>query len=208
MISNTSRDRVIHELLPKPEKHAHKVVHSMAGIPGAGKSTFVEQAIARAQFPESAFILNPDRVMRLLPEYHESVEAHGAEKAFEMWEMPSRVLAYELVEIAGDSGVPIIKDMACARQENFDILQRLKSRGYTLHFYYIYCELDTAMDRARQRKRHAPEAMIRSRHKALQDLLPEFITLSDYFEAFDNTCLNAPFRNITEEVVQPVAVAS
>ncbi|WP_435641974.1 AAA family ATPase [Micavibrio aeruginosavorus] len=156
-------------------------VYCMAGIPGSGKSTYVDAAIACGDFPANAFILNPDRVMEALPAYHDDVATLGAVAAFERWEMPCRTLAYDLLDRAAASRLNIIKDMGCARVENYDMLVRLKSSGYRLHMVHLDCPVDLALARIQTRARHTPATMVRERAASLAALLPQYRALADHF---------------------------
>ncbi|AGH98225.1 AAA family ATPase [Micavibrio aeruginosavorus] len=156
-------------------------VYCMAGIPGSGKSTYVDAAIARGDFPRDAFILNPDRVMEALPAYHDDVAALGAMAAFEKWEMPCRELAYDLLDQAAALRLNVIKDMGCARQENYDMLARLKSSGYRLHMIHLDCPVDLALARVQTRDRHTPATMVNDRAASLSALLPLYRELADHF---------------------------
>lgn len=161
------------------------VVYCMAGIPAAGKSSFVNRALAAGTFPSDAFVLDPDRVMTTLPEYQRDLTRWGMVKAYETWEMPARDLAYAMFEDAVDRRANIIKDMGCVRTENYEKLQHLKTLGYALNMFYINCPVDESLRRAALRPRHTPESMIRERHVMLQDLLPRYRALADHFTEID-----------------------
>ena len=153
----------------------------MAGIPGSGKSTFVDSAIMRGDFPADAFILNPDRVMESLPAYHTDTQTLGAIAAFEKWEMPCRALAYAMLDDAVAMRLNIIKDMGCARRENYDMLTRIKTAGYRIHMVYLDCDADVAIARIQTRPRYTPESMVYNRMGTLKNLLPLYRELADEF---------------------------
>ncbi|MCB9987725.1 MAG: zeta toxin family protein [Rhodospirillales bacterium] len=195
-ISQASIDLIYERFLSldKEKADAPPVVYAMAGVPGAGKSTFVMQAMKDGRFPQNAFILNPDRVMQALPEYQIDLTEKSREEAFERWEMPARDLAYQMFEMAVDEGDDIIKDMGCSREENLIMLQNLKDKGYRLEMHYVHCTPEEAVRRANARGRYTPEAMIYDRAQALTRLLPHYQELADDFYAYDNTDLNSSFR--------------
>lgn len=159
-----------------------KTVYVMAGIPGSGKSTFVNRMIGEGKFPARAFILNPDLVMEAMKEYQEAVEVHGYEQAFARWELPARELAYELLGKAVQLGLAIIIDMGMARPEGYGLLNDLKSKhGYYLKMYWLELPAALALERIRQRKRHTPESMVYEREAALKSLQPKYQALVDEF---------------------------
>lgn len=168
-------------------------IYCVAGIPGAGKSTYVKQAIEGGMFPENAFLLDPDRVMLALPEYQEDFEKLGPVDAYQRWELPARALAYSLFERAVVQRFHIIQDMSFAREENYQHLQTLKDRGYQIFMVYIECPVGEALRRAATRLRHTPPQMIIDRAASLATLLPLYRALADDFLHLDNSDLENPY---------------
>ena len=72
----------------------------MAGIPGAGKSTFVARERSAGRLSKQAFVVNPDAVMEMPAAYVADVNAHGPAAAFARWEMPARTFAHALLDEA------------------------------------------------------------------------------------------------------------
>lgn len=185
---------LIHEtflggLTPAEEKS----IYCVAGIPGAGKSTYVKQAVEGGMFPENAFLLDPDRVMLALPEYQEDFEKLGPVDAYQLWEMPARALAYALFEQAVARQFNIIQDMSFAREENYEHLQTLKNHGYQVFMVYIECPVEEALRRAASRLRYTPPQMILDRAAGLAALLPLYKALADDFLHLDNGDLETPY---------------
>lgn len=120
------------------------VIHATCGIPGAGKSTFVDRERAAGNFPKDAFLFNPDRIMQVLPEFLAEKDRSNAQRAYEQWELPCRKLAHRMAEAAITGNAHIIKDMGCARPENLDMLRRLKQKGYAVYMYHIKCDIGIA----------------------------------------------------------------
>jgi predicted ABC-type ATPase len=185
-LSFASVDLIHRQFLDNRPRSDAPVLCAMAGIPGAGKSTFVNHALETGRFPRDAFILDPDRVMQALPEYQASFQHDGAEAAFARWEMPARELAYAMLDKAVQGRMNIIKDMGCARMENFEKLRAIKSAGYRLEMFYIPCPIETALARITTRPRHTPKEMIIERAAALKALIPLYQTLADDFHVVDN----------------------
>ncbi|KAK6026274.1 hypothetical protein OSTOST_07786 [Ostertagia ostertagi] len=152
----------------------------MAGIPGAGKSTYVKASIQNGQFPPDAFILNPDLVMEALPGYQEDYLVHGAVAAFSRWEIPARALADDLLETAISLHLDIILDMGAARKENYELIRRLKEvEGYYVQMYWLHIPIETALARIASRDRFTPESMVHERAAALALLRPAYEQLAD-----------------------------
>ena len=180
--------------LPSASANPIKTVYAMVGIPGAGKSTFLKHAFSFGLFPEEAFILDPDGTMVGLDGYQDHYDLHGADSAFQAYELPARKLAYQGLETACHQQRSIVIDMGCAREENFDMLQSLKAQGYALHLHYIFCPPEEAIKRALERDRFTPETMIYERYENLVSLIPKYMSLADRFVAFDNSDLSTPFQ--------------
>lgn len=176
-IQTLIRDRFLGPCRPSQ----NPTIYCMAGIPGAGKSTYVDAALADGTFPAGAFLLDPDRVMNALPGYRDALHRDGAQGAFHAWELPARDLAYAMLDDAAALRADIIKDMGCARMENYEKLKSLKQSGYRLHMVYIDCPVELALTRIATRPRHTPPDMIHTHTAALRDLLPLYRELADCF---------------------------
>ena len=161
------------------------VAYVMAGIPGAGKSTYVDRHIANGEFPADAFILDPDRTMQSMPDYQRALKEQGEEAAFEHYELPARERAYQLFEQALSKGRDIIKDMGCTRAENIEMVRRMKQAGYEIHVIAVITDVETAFARTKNRPRHTPRVMIEERHQALQERLPELRDLANTYSVID-----------------------
>lgn len=188
------RQKFLEGLVPSK----NKTLFAMCGIPGAGKSTFVQESISNQYFSDKAFILNPDHVMKSLPEYQDDFEKYGAITAFENWEMPARYLAYSMLDDAIVKGVDIIIDMGCVREEDFKNILNCKKAGYKVRIHYIYCHLVEAERRIQERARHTPMEMLRERQAMLEELLPKYRMLADKFKTFDNSDLQNPFQETSQ----------
>lgn len=178
---------------------ATPTLHAMAGIPGAGKSTFVARGMASGMLPAHAFVLNPDRVMNELPAYHDDRLSLGREAAFARWEIPCRTLAYQLGREAAALRFPIIKDMGLVRPENWDMLEAFKGLGYKIVLYYIECTVHEAVRRCALRDRHFPAEQISARAQTLSTLMASRGMVADIIRSFDNNDLDNPFLELPLE---------
>ncbi len=198
-ISISSQINVRQKFLLNKIPSQKRTLFAMCGIPGAGKSTFVAEALNRQVFSQDAFILNPDHVMKTLPEYKACLHGNGAEIAFTKWEMPARELAYSMFNAAVAKQLDVIIDMGCVREEDLNNILNCKQHGYYIDMHYIYCPVDVAAKRLGTRVRHTPIDMLQSRQKMLEALLPQYRILSDQFTLYDNSNLKNPFCVITHE---------
>lgn len=152
----------------------------MAGIPAAGKSTYVDCMQKQGIFPVRAFILDPDRVMQAMPGY-QKIYKKDPEQAFKEFEMSARVMAYQMFQEAAELKLPIIKDMGCTRLENVTKVGVLKDLGYKIHVHMLKIDIDTAWERIQNRTRFTPKEMLIERHKGLQETLPLLQSMADSY---------------------------
>lgn len=176
-----------------PDAAGKPVLYAMAGIPGAGKSTFVRNAVERRYFPKDAFILSPDLVMENIPAYRADYAKLGAEEAFLKWEMPARTLAYDLAQEAAAQRMNIVKDMGLVRIENWRMLMDLRSKGYKIVIHHIMCDANEAVRRCAERDRHFPAQKIYERARDLDAFMVEFADVAHEVLRFDNSDLARPF---------------
>lgn len=164
------------------------------GIPGAGKSTFVDQKITAGDFPSNAYILNPDRVMVAMDEFQTDMAGVDAQSAYLKWEMPARDLAYQMADEAGSLRAHIIKDMGCANPLSLELVKRLKGEGYRVVMHHIDCNIDEAFRRIDARDFRISRDEVQARLDVLNGFIPEYRAIADVFYHYDNTDLNAPFQ--------------
>ncbi|MBF68985.1 MAG: hypothetical protein CMQ29_15005 [Gammaproteobacteria bacterium] len=188
VIESSEKARLRSLFLPPPSTvEGAPVLHAMAGIPGAGKSTFVAHARESGRMPAEAYVMNPDNVMMALQGYSLDVASAGAPAAFARWELPARAFAHELLDEARLAKVDVIQDMACARPENVQTLRDFRDHGYKVCVWHIECSVEVALERALRREaetgRHTPPAMVRERAEAIARLLPDIRNACDRFES-------------------------
>jgi len=194
MISELSQELLYSQFLFGLTSQSNPKLYATCGIPGAGKSYFVDEKLDDGQFPRDAYILNPDRLMLALPEYQADTITMGAQDAYHKWELPVRELAYGYAESALKNRYNIIKDMGCANPLSLDLVKRLKSDGYAINMFYIYCDIDVAFDRINQREFQISQNEVKSRLSLLEKLLAEYKSIADEFITLDNTDITTPYK--------------
>lgn len=195
-IPDTLRDACLPDSLPT---RLRPTVYAMCGIPAAGKTTFSLNMQQNGIFPGDCFIMDPDRIELLLPGYADTCARLGADAGHALMVAPAREAAYRLQDEAIARRLDILIDMGQALPEALDRLKALKERhGYRLEMYYLYCPVNEAERRARERGRAIEENIIRPRYEALRVLLPLYHVLADRFVALDNADLAAPYRPLYE----------
>ncbi len=154
----------------------------MCGIPGAGKTTYVEKWLLQNQ---GYSCVQFDSVMEQLSGYRADLRERGSAPAFASWELPARAIGYHLLQALVDSSRNILFDHSATNRMHVDLIGAVKRRNYSTHMHYIQCSPATAMERIKSREkitgRHTPEALIYEREALLQELLPLYRRLVDRF---------------------------
>ncbi len=183
-----------------PARTEEPVAFIMSGIPGAGKSSFLKSAAQKGLLPFDAYCLDPDATMKSMPQYRADYAALGADKAYELWELPARKAAYDGFEAAIASRRHVVIDMACARAENLDMVTRLAQAGYYTRMVRIDCDVDTAYARAVKRDRPMPKARIVERAAGIAALEADFRALVDEYHILDNADSARPYRLVASHM--------
>ena len=176
------------------------VLIHMLGIPGSGKSTFYRSR----QWP-SHVLISFDKIMEELPGYQNDLITLGNTAAFQKWEIPARIVGYELLRRAVAAGKNIFFDhgglfnLGINADSHLDLLNKLPQYGYRTEMYYISCPADIALartvEREKQTRRHTPEAFIRERGRLIDEYIGKYQTCVDAFYHLDNS--DGKYRLIT-----------
>lgn len=158
----------------------------IGGIPGAGKSTFC----ANRRWTDKLFI-SFDAIMENIPEYRADVGKLGKVESFKKWELPARVIGYELLRRAVDVKADIFLEHSGVNRPHVQLVNRLKKFGYQTEMHFIMCRLDIACARAAEREkktsRHTPPSLITERSNLVNDYLETYSALVDNLYVYDTT---------------------
>lgn len=172
-------DSVVAQHLANKQAQATPHITHMLGVPCSGKSTYIAQH--QLLKPHTVFI-SFDHIMENLPPYETDLAAHGAQTAFENWELCARSLGYETLFQALEQGLDIVFDHGGARPDHVTLLQHAKAQlGYQINIVWLDVPNDVALQRASQRPRHLPSHYVAERQQALATLLPSYKALADNF---------------------------
>lgn len=184
-IKKTEYEKLIQMMLStaKPT-NTPKLIH-MLGIPGAGKTTFYHQHTW-----ESHIFIGFDNIMEQLPGYQQDLHILGSVKAFGKWEIPARIIGYELLRRAISGRYNIFFDHGGANMCHLELIKKLKQLGYKTEIHYLKCSIKLASKRAILREketgRHTPPQIINSRFSQLKTLAEEYQKLADKFYSYDD----------------------
>lgn len=150
----------------------------VSGIPGAGKSTF----IAGHDFADF-FIISFDKIMLSIPQYGADVQKHGLVQAFAAWEMPARVIGYEILKRAIEKKGNIVLEHSGTNPAHVELFKALPRMGYQTKVHFLLCNLDVALDRVKRREdfanRHISKEIIMQRFVLVQQYIQEYKKITD-----------------------------
>lgn len=183
-IKSPQYDAVISKYLQTAPSVEHPVLIHMAGIPGSGKTTYYRTH----DWPQHVFIAF-DNIMEDLKEYQNDLKAFGAEIAFNKWEIPARIIGYELLRLAVEQHKNIFFDNGGSSQGHLELIKNIKKFGYTTAMYYIDCPLQVAIERSiireKEINRHIPIETIEDRFYKTINKIKQYQQIVDCFYHID-----------------------
>lgn len=179
-------EAIINKYLAQATSSAQPLIIHMAGIPGAGKTTFYRSH----SWPKHVFIAFDD-IMEDIPAYQSDLTTFGSSAAFAKWELPARIIGYELLRRAVEAKKNIFFDNGGSSLAHLHLMKNIKKFGYSSEMYYISCSLDIAIARAIVREkeinRHIPIETIKERYIKTLNNVKEYQKIVDKFYHFDST---------------------
>ena len=179
----TLAQEVIEKCLP----HACDSVRvGITGVPGAGKSTFC----AGRRWNDRLFI-SFDAIMENIPAYQTDIYRLGRAGSFKKWEIPARIVGYELLRRAVEARADIYFEHSGVNRPHIQLVENLKKCGYRTEMHFILCSLAVAEARAKAReqmtKRHTPPAIIAERYNLVDTYLQTYAAKVDSLYVYDST---------------------
>ncbi len=173
----------------------------MLGIPGAGKTTFLNGLMAQWTHELKPFLLGFDQVMQSLPAYQNNPDKIAA---FAACELPAREAGYKMLDELIAARSNILFDNGGSAATHIDILRRAQSVGYRIILVSIKTDIDDAQKRVDSRAisegRHTPMTYLDDRARKLAELEADYRALTPHFyemyndgqdfAAFQNACIN------------------
>ena len=157
----------------------------VSGIPGAGKSTFCKR------YYPNATLVQFDTIMAKIPQYQKDCERLGLIQSFSKWEMPARVIGYEVIHRLIEKKASFVLEHSGMNPAHIKLIEVLKKQAYHTQMQFLYCELDEACQRAKKREkiilRHTPEELIKERFNASLEYLDIYKTKIDEVCIWDLT---------------------
>lgn len=158
----------------------------IGGIPGSGKSTFCHQHL-----PSCAVYISFDAIMENLPAYQKDLAQLGNLEAFNKWEIPARVIGYEVLRRCIVHKLNIFMEHSGANPAHLELVENIKKLNYRTEINYILCNEKIAYQRVQARekitKRHTPEKYITERAAQIKEYLDKYRTKVDKFFVYDSS---------------------
>lgn len=179
----------------------------MLGIPGAGKTTFLNILEANWQGSNRPYLLGFDQVMQAMPEYQAEQDKI---KAFNLFELPARAKGYQLLENLMAEKQSLFFDNGGSAASHLDILNRAKESGYTIILVSIATPVEIAHRHVDQRSitegRHTPMHYLEDRAQKIAALITQYRELTPHFyeirnDGLDMSDFEKSCYNLAQELV-------
>ncbi len=178
-------DRLMDDYLAMALPSAHPTFTQVSGIPGAGKSTF-----CGCKYP-NALLVQFDAIMARITGYQNDCKRLGLIQAFSKWEMPARVIGYELIRRLIAQKVSFVLEHSGINPAHLKLVEVLKSQGFHTQLQFLGCDLDEACRRVAEREkkiaRHTPPELIAKRAAAINEYLEKYKQIMDDTFVWDLT---------------------
>lgn len=174
---------------------ATPVLRQVSGIPGAGKSTY-----CASHLEKNFLMLGFDKIMTTLSGYQQELKTNGAVAAFQKYEMPARIIGYELLRRALKLRLNIMFEHSGANCAHLELFENLPKIGYKTRVDFILCNTALASQRAKERaekiNRYVPETLIKDRAAGLKQYMKAYKKLAFSVFFFDGTDNFRPLKKI------------
>lgn len=163
----------------------------MLGIPGAGKTTFLEILMHEWNGPSMPHLLGFDQVMQSMPAYQQMEDKIAA---FDRFELPARDEGYRILYELMEENRSILFDNGGSAASHIDILKRAANKGYRLVLVAISTPVEMAQRRVDARSisegRHTPMNYLEDRAQKLDELRTSYRSLTPHYFEIENNGLD------------------
>jgi len=156
----------------------------ISGIPGSGKSTF-----CAAHLPNNFLLLSFDKIMTSLKGYQRLLKKEGAVVAYSRYEMPARIIGYELLRRAIRKKLNIMFEHSGTNHAHLELFKHLPKKGYKTSVNFIVCDTSLAIKRVKRRAeeqhRYVPERLIMERASGFKNYISAYQKIASTVAYFD-----------------------
>ena len=170
-------------------------LRQISGIPGSGKSTY-----CATHLPENYLHLSFDKIMTSLSGYQKLLKEEGAVVAYHRYEMPARIIGYELLRRALKKKINIMFEHSGTNHAHLELFRHLPKKGYKTSVDFIMCDTSLAIKRAAKRaeeqNRYVPEKLIVERAAGLKNYISAYQKIASKVAYFDGANNFQPLKKI------------
>jgi predicted ABC-type ATPase len=182
----SSLQYMVQQMAERTKPENNPVLVHMLGIPGAGKTTFIN--VLSGRWESSAPVLvGFDQIMESLPEYR---AAEDKESAFAAYELPAREAGYRLIHDLLHKRTSILFDNGGSASCHLDLLRFAKEAGYRIAVVSVRSSPEAARERLLRRfaeeGRYTPHDYLEDRAGKIALLHESYKSLTPYFYEIDN----------------------
>ena len=172
-IKSVESERLINEALKGLYSVKNPELRQISGIPGSGKSTY-----CATHLPQNFAMISFDAIMLKLKGYQNALKASGAAYAYAEYEMPARIIGYELLRRAVMLRLNIMLEHSGVNEAHIELFQNLMKRGYKTSVECIVCGTDVALLRTKKRaaeiNRYVPESVVLERAAKVKEYMAKY----------------------------------
>ena len=119
--------------------------------------------------------------------YYQVDMKNDPQYAFTKWEIPARILGYEILIELISKGLPILFEHSSANFQHVELFKYIKEKlGYKIEMHFVPIALKDALIRVKKRerltKRYTPEELVVDRKLFLQQNLSYYKNIVDVFK--------------------------
>ena len=141
-----------------------------------------------------------DKIMLSLSGYQRDLALYGSVAAYGKYEMPARIIGYELLRRAVNLKLNIMFEHSGTNQAHLELFQNIRKKGYRTAVDFIVCNTGLAIARAEERtkktSRYIPEEVIRKRASGLQSYIAAYQKLTPAVKLLDGANNFSPLKKI------------
>jgi probable phosphoglycerate mutase len=173
----------------------HPKFWQVSGIPGSGKSTYCTQNI-----PINCLFLSFDKIMSSLSGYQQILATSGREAAFQIYEMPARIIGYEILRQAIAKKYNIMFEHSGTNPAHVELLKNLSHFHYQTEVDFIICDINKAISRVSERaskiNRYVPTTLVSERAENLKQYITVYKGVSSNVHLLDGENNFSPLKKI------------
>lgn len=145
-VKTKESEKIIASMLAGLQPVAKPELRQISGIPGAGKSTYCQ-----THLPANFLFLSFDKIMVALSGYQQTLAKEGAVAAYQQYEMPARIIGYEVLRRALRKHYNILFEHSGTNNAHVEMFKNLPKKGYQTSVNFIVCDTNTAIARTKER---------------------------------------------------------